>query len=96
MPLAAQPSPGEFMSTYQKLLKSHKNIISIHISRKFSGTYNSAVIARKQLPEASIEVMDSETVHMSCGFLEMEVSRMASEGLEFDEIIKKLQDFKKS
>jgi len=84
------------MSTYQKLLKSHKNIISIHISRKFSGTYNSAVIARKQLPEASIEVMDSETVHMSCGFLEMEVSRMASEGLEFDEIIKKLQDFKKS
>jgi DegV family protein with EDD domain len=95
MPLAAQPSPGEFMNAYKELLKSHKNIISIHISRKFSGTYNSALIASKQLPEARIEVMDSETVHMSCGFLAIEASRMASEDLEFDEIIKKLQDFKK-
>ncbi len=60
MPLAAQPSPGKFVSMYKKLLKNYRNIISIHISGKLSGTHNSAVIARKQLPEASIEVMDSE------------------------------------
>ena len=42
MPRAAQPTPGDFINTYSKLIQQGKEIISIHISRKLSGTLNSA------------------------------------------------------
>lgn len=77
MPLSTQPSHGDFTKVYIELLKEYQSIISIHISSKLSGTFNSAVLAKRQLKEATIEVIDSEMVHMSCGFLAIEASRMA-------------------
>ena len=96
MSLSTQPSPGDFTKVYIELLKEYQSIISIHISSKLSGTFNSAVLARRQLKEATIEVIDSEMVHMSCEFLAIEVSRMASEGMELKEIVARVEKFKQN
>ena len=48
MPKAAQPTLGNFLNIYSKLIQQGKEIISIHISRKLSGTINSAELAAKQ------------------------------------------------
>ncbi len=95
MPMAAQPSPGGFLKLYTALLKEHNEIISLHISSKLSGTYNSAILAKKQLDNPGINVVDSGLVHMGCGFMAVEASRLASQDLDAPDILKQLEIFKK-
>ena len=95
MPMAAQPSPGDFLKLYNTLSKDHEDIISIHISSKLSGTYNSAILAMKQLDNRGIHVVDSGLVHMACGFMAVKASKLASQGLDAPNILGKLETFKK-
>lgn len=67
-PRTSQPSPGEFHELYQNLLNSgFQGIISIHISRELSGTWQSATIARGMLTGANIAVVDSKSASMGLG-----------------------------
>jgi len=95
MPKAATPAPGDFLKTYTGLLEEEKEIISIHISRKLSGTINSAELARKQLDGKNIHIIDSHLVHMSCGFMAIKASNMANQNYDADYIIKELDNFSK-
>jgi len=90
MPKSAQPTPGDFINTYGKLIKQGKEIISIHISRKLSGTLNSAELAARQFEKGDIEIIDSELVHMPCGFMALKAAKMAAEGIGREDIIKEL------
>jgi DegV family protein with EDD domain len=94
MPKASQPTPGDFINTYSKLTKQGKEIISIHISKKLSGTINSAELAAGQFEKGKIEVIDSEVVHMSCGFMALKAAKMATEGNKKEVIIKELSSFR--
>jgi DegV family protein with EDD domain len=96
MPMAAQPSPGDFLKLYSTLLKDHEEIISIHISGKLSGTYNSATLAMKRLEHKGIYIIDSGMVHMACGFMAIEASKLASRGLDAAGILRELEVFSKS
>ncbi len=49
-PTTSQPSPGRFAETYNELLANHDAIVSIHISEKLSGTYDSAKQAADMTP----------------------------------------------
>lgn len=94
MPKSAQPTPGDFINTYGKLIKQGKEIISIHISRKLSGTLNSAELAAKQFEKGDIEIIDSELVHMPCGSMALKAAKMAAEGSKREDIIKELDVFR--
>ncbi|OGN96325.1 MAG: hypothetical protein A2Y89_02965 [Chloroflexi bacterium RBG_13_51_18] len=60
-PATSQPTPEDFESVYREYCDSSDGIISIHISSKISGTYNSATIAKKMLgSKCPIEVIDSQ------------------------------------
>jgi len=95
MPKASQPTPGDFIKVYSKLVNQGKEVISIHISRKLSGTLNSAEIAASQFEKGAVEVIDSEVVHMPCGFLALKAAKMASKGSTKDEIINKIDNFRR-
>lgn len=98
MPKASQPTPGTFMQIYQEKISQGKKIISIHISRKLSGTLNSAEIAANQIEKNSkeklITIIDSELVHMPCGFLALKAAKLASKGLSKEEILKEIHAFR--
>lgn len=95
MPKAAPPSPGDFMQVYNKLLQHYSGIISLHISRKLSGTLNSVEIAVKQFEKGKILDIDSEVVHMSCGFMAVKAALLAKESDNKEEIAGELSDFRK-
>ncbi|MDD3520223.1 MAG: DegV family protein [Actinomycetota bacterium] len=95
MPKAAPPSPGDFLNVYRRLLQNYKGIISLHISRKLSGTLNSVELAVRQLEEGKILYMDSEVVHMPCGFMAIKAAQLAEEISNQEEIIGELADFRK-
>lgn len=60
-PATSQPTPEDFESVYKEYCEDSEGIISVHISSKISGTYNSATIAKKMLEsKCPIEVIDSQ------------------------------------
>ena len=60
LPKTSQPSPGEFLDVYNKFLDQSDAIVSIHVTSKLSGTYNSAIQAKSELNITKpIEVVDS-------------------------------------
>ena len=87
MPKASQPTPGDFFKVYDSLYEQGKDIISLHISQKLSGTINSAELASKQLGRGKVEIIDSEFVHMPCGFLALKAAELARNGSSKEEIL---------
>jgi len=58
-PMTSQPPPQDFINVYKPFVEKGVPILSIHLSSKLSGTYQSACLARTHFPEAKIEVIDS-------------------------------------
>lgn len=67
LPRTSQPSPAAFQQAFTNLInEGAESILSIHLSSKLSGTYQSACNARDSLPEdmkkIPIEIIDSRSV----------------------------------
>lgn len=90
IPGASQIPLGIFLDAYKKLLKNYKSIISIHLTSKLSGTYNSAVSAASRVSPSKITVFDSESVLMAEGFQVLEASRAAYVGEKIENILTRL------
>jgi len=94
LPTTTQPSPKDFVKVYTSLLENHDTVLSIHISKKMSGTINSAELAKQHMPDADIRIIDSELVNMPLGFTVLEAARMAGEGKSADEIVSAAESFR--
>jgi DegV family protein with EDD domain len=93
LPQTSQPSPFDFIEVYKKLLKNFDKIISIHISSKLSGTYSSALIAKRELDkDERILVIDSKNASGALGLLVYMASVLIKEGKSFVEIVNYLKN----
>lgn len=58
----SQPSPGEFVEAYRRVLdRGAESILSVHVGSEFSGTLNSARLAAAEIA-APVRLVDSGTV----------------------------------
>ncbi len=94
LPTTTQPTPKDFIKTYTDILRNYNSILSIHISKKMSGTINSAEMAKKEMPGRDIEIIDSEYVHFPLGFLVLKAAQLSQEGRSKQEILKEVYDLK--
>ena len=86
-PTTSQPSVGAFLEVYQKALEGADEIVSVHISAKVSGTWNSAVQAREQLSDSSkVTVVDTGQASMGLGWVAVAAARAAQAGASMDEV----------
>lgn len=86
-PSTAVPSPKDFADVYNKLAKETDEIVSIHLTSKESGIYNSAVLARDMVQEkCRIEVIDSQTISTGYGLLAMAAAREARAGANLSQV----------
>ena len=95
IPTTSQPSPGKFLEIYRELAKRASTILSIHITSKLSGVYQSAKLAKAMLPEVDIEVVDSASASMGAGFLALAAARAAELGKTKREILALIEELKK-
>lgn len=79
LPKTSQPSPGDFLEAY-KQVPDHEAILSIHLSEKLSGTYQSAVLAARELPGRDIRVVDTGNVTAAAGLLVLVAADMLRDG----------------
>jgi DegV family protein with EDD domain len=93
-PTTSQPSPGRFADAYASLLNDHDAVVSIHISRKLSGTYESARQAADMTDPKRVRVIDSELVSMSLGLLTLAAASLSSSGSDTAAIEAKVLDMR--
>lgn len=91
LPKTSQVNPKVFYDEYKSILDDGYKIISIHISSKLSGTYQSACIAKGMLEETDmIHVVDSKGVSFGTGALVQEAIKMLEDNKDIDYIVKEL------
>ncbi len=88
MPKTSQPSPIDFVETYNALIgEGARHIVSIHVTSKSSGTVNSASIAKGMVSGAEIHVIDSGTTTMLMGYMIAEAQRALEAGGGIEEAL---------
>ena len=82
MPSTSQPSPADMEKVFSGLLDQGYDVMGVFISQKLSGTFASAVQARKDLASAAdkIAIFDSENISMALGFQAVTLARAALDG----------------
>jgi len=81
-PQTSQPNPEDFTRAYRQYCDTVDGIVSIHISSKISGTYNSANVAKKTLnTRCPIEVIDSKFNSGGLGLVAVAAARIARTGV---------------
>jgi DegV family protein with EDD domain len=82
-PATAAPSAGDFQQAYERLIgDGATGIVSIHLSSKLSATYQSAVVAAKEISGTPVEVIDTLGVTASQGLLALHAAERADTGAD--------------
>jgi len=91
-------SPGRYLEAYHEAGKQTKNILCITLSSKLSTGYDMACVAKEQakteLPQTSIEVLDSQLVTAAQGFVALAAARAAAEGKGLAEVVKTAEEIR--
>jgi DegV family protein with EDD domain len=91
VPTTSQPATGRFTDVYRDLTAAGHEILSIHITSKHSGTYQSALLARSLVPDAQVEVFDSASISLGTAYMVLEAVRAVEKGWSLDQIMDRLQ-----
>lgn len=97
LPTSSQPTVGDFMNAYQELAdEGYDAIISIHISKKLSGTFQNAASVANSFEQIPIFVYDSEFTAAGQAKLVFEAVKLANQNLPVEDIIKELDAIKET
>lgn len=87
-PSTSQPTPDDFAKAYSECSKEATGIISIHISSKISGTYNSALVAKEMLGDiCPIEIVDSKFNSAGLALVVIAAARLAQQGHNMEDTL---------
>ncbi|EQB90053.1 DegV family protein with EDD domain [Clostridium punense] len=87
-PKTSQITPGRFSQVYKKYLDEGYSIVSLHLSSKMSGTFQSATIAKGMLETDKIFIVDSQNVTCGLGMLVLKACALKNENYNAEEIYK--------
>ena len=100
LPTTAQPSVNDFLQVYKALCDGGHDVVSIHLSEKFSGTLNSAMQAREAISSAQsggegrserIEIIDSQMASMGLGLVALAAAEIVKTGASCDQVVAQVQ-----
>jgi len=91
-PKTSQPSPQDYIDMYTPYLKAGRDILSLTISSKLSGSYASATLAadmlREDFPMRTITILDSLNVCIGQGLILHEIIKMRDAGYNLEKTVK--------
>jgi len=91
-PKTSLPSPGEVVEFYRQIAQQGDTILSVHLSSKLSGTYNTIRAAADELKnEFRIFVFDSNAGSAAVGFMCREARLMERAGYSIQDILKRME-----
>ncbi len=91
-------APEDCLEAYRQASKQAQSIVCVTISAKMSAVYSVAQGAKEQikteLPDTSIEVLDSQTATAAEGFVALAAARAAVEGKGMAEVVSAAEDMR--
>ena len=96
VPKTSQPTPQQYIQLYKAIAQPGEVILSIHLTSKLSGTYESAVLAARELEEEGYRVIPFDTLSGTGiqGYMCREARVMERAGAELEEIIERLEEIR--
>lgn len=97
VPKTAQPSPQQFIQLYQRIAQPGDDILSIHVTAKLSGTYESSVMAAREL-QGQIRVfpIDSGAGSAAMGYMCKEARMMERRGASIQAILQRMETIRQN
>ena len=86
-PSTSQPSVTDFTEVFSRLANDFDGIAAILISDELSGTLNSARMAKENLPDVPIEIVDTRSASMQMGFITLASARAAATGADLQTVV---------
>ncbi|HEX2290595.1 MAG TPA: DegV family protein [Pseudonocardiaceae bacterium] len=75
----SRPTPGEFEAVYTEVIRAGADtVVSVHLSRALSGTWESARLAAEQIGAKRVRVVDSRSAGMGLGFAALAAATVAA------------------
>ena len=96
LPTTSQIPPIIFMKEMKKSIDEGYEVIVINGSSGVSGTYQSAMMAKREMQSEEITVIDTLALSYGCGMIVVEAAKMAKCGQFKEEIIRKIETMKEN
>jgi DegV family protein with EDD domain len=97
IPKTSQPTPQQFVELYKKIAQASDTILSLHVTSKLSGTFNSAVLAAQELKDKlKVIPFDSGSGSAAMGFMCKEVRQLERAGATLQTIVNRLDEIRKN
>ncbi len=93
----SQPSPEEYISLWEPILKQNKDILHIELSSGISGAYNSAVIAKDMISSEyknKVMVVDSLCASSGYGLLVTKANKLKQDGLDIEKCYNEIMELR--
>jgi DegV family protein with EDD domain len=97
LPTTSQPSVGDFLEVYERLLAEGRDIVSIHLSAGLSGTYAAALQAVETLEREGrgaerVHVVDSATAAGGLGLVVLAAAAAAAGGTAAEGVVRRAEE----
>jgi len=97
IPKTSQPTPQQFVDFYKRIAQASDTILSIHVTSKLSGTFNSAVLAAQELKNIlKIIPYDSGCGSAAVGYMCKEIRQLDRAGATLHAILARLDQIRKN
>ena len=96
VPKTSQPSPQQYIDFYREIAQPGDVVLSIHLTSKLSGTYESALLAIRELEEEDFKVIPFDTLSGTGiqGYMCREAREMDRRGDSVDQILERLKQIR--
>jgi DegV family protein with EDD domain len=95
-PKSSQPTPYQFVELFKEILAGgEKDILTITVGQKLSGTYDSAEAAGQELAgQGNFYLFDSAAGSAAQGYMVLEAARLLQGGAGVQEILARLEEIR--
>lgn len=91
IPKTSQPTPQQFVDFYSRIAQASDTILSLHVTSKLSGTFNSAVLAARQLKnKLNVIPYDTGSGSAAVGFMCKEIRQLDRAGATLQALLARL------
>lgn len=96
IPKTSQPTPQQYINVYKEIAQPGDVILSIHLTSKLSGTYESAVLAAREMETEGYRVIPFDTLAGTGiqGYMCREAREMDRAGFDLEEILRRLEEIR--
>jgi uncharacterized protein len=87
LPHTSQPNRADFRRVYETLLADHESVVSVHLSPRMSGTYQSAAAAADEVDPERIKVIDARHLSVGLGLVVEAAGEAIQSGATLEQVV---------